>query len=209
MNDEMLRETLPVEQRLALAYAPAAVRGNLLAVMALDTRLAKVFAAAREPIIGQLRLAWWRDRLGEGARPPRGEPLLDYIAARPLDRAVLGDLVDAWEGLLGDPASGPLDGLAGARARAILGAAGTKADAPAALAAAREWALADLARLPGDLGDLAAGMSAALPWRPARLPRTLRSLAVLHAMARSARRRGGNGGPGSILVVLRVGLLGI
>ena len=55
-----LLDTLAPMHRLALAYAPAEARPAWAGLLALDARLAGVVRAAREPVLGQLRLAWWR-----------------------------------------------------------------------------------------------------------------------------------------------------
>ena len=61
-DDSLLLGLTPLH-RLALAYAPAASRGAWLGFLALDMRLAAIVRAAREPMIGQIKLAWWRERL--------------------------------------------------------------------------------------------------------------------------------------------------
>ena len=73
---------------LAPRYARAAVR----VVLALHDRLAQIITTSREPLLGQIKLAWWRDQLvalDSGAVPP--EPLL---------RAVAGIIGDALTGAL-------------------------------------------------------------------------------------------------------------
>ncbi|MFC0589197.1 hypothetical protein ACFFF7_07210 [Novosphingobium aquiterrae] len=198
-----------MEQRLALSYAPAAVRRTVLAVMALDARMSNVVVGAREPIMGQIRLAWWRERLREVRSDQRGEPLLDFVSDCAVDPLVLTGLIDGWERLLGDPDAAALEALAAARSLALASVAETDAGNGAALRTGREWALADLGRLPDTWGRLALALSDSQTWAPARLPRRLRHMAVLHALARTGRasRRGRNAG--SVLVAVRVGLLGI
>ncbi len=68
-----LAETLPTMHRLALAYAPGRTRLAWLALLALDSRLAGVLRSASEPMLAQIRLAWWRDMLArsEADRPRR------------------------------------------------------------------------------------------------------------------------------------------
>lgn len=209
MTRALIRETLMPEQRLALAYAPGQSRDALLAILGLDLRLAQVVTGAREPILAQIRLAWWRDRLTEGAPPVAGEPLLALLDEAGADRTALRALVDAWEGLLDDGAVDAVARLAAARALALCSALpGAYTDTPVR-DSIREWALHDLSRLPGEAGEIAARLAAAEAWRPARLPRALRPLAVLHALARCSRRTGDDRpGPASIAVALRVGLFG-
>ncbi|WP_296676025.1 hypothetical protein [Novosphingobium sp.] len=210
MSDPAIIETLPVEQRLALAYASAPIRKALLASLGLDVRLAKIVANAREPVLGQIRLAWWRERLADPAPVP-GEPLLQTIFSAPVDRQALRNLVDGWETVLlatdsADQAA--VSSLAQARAECFAALAGNVRH-DAVLSAARSWALADLARLPGPPGMAALAMARDADWSRPGLPRSMRPLAVLHAMARRAvRSKGGGEGPVSFLVAVRVGLLG-
>jgi hypothetical protein len=65
-----------------------------------------VVRTAREPMLAQLKLAWWRDRLAaDPAVWPKGEPLLARLAQW-REPAGLGALVDGWESLLGEPPLG-------------------------------------------------------------------------------------------------------
>jgi phytoene synthase len=60
-------------------------------------------AGTREPVLAQLRLAWWRDRLAEPAENwPRGEPLLAALTCWQGRHGALAGLVDGWEALLGE-----------------------------------------------------------------------------------------------------------
>lgn len=211
MSVESLLETLPTEQRLALAYAPQARRGAIMALLGLDARLASVLRAAHEPILAQMRLAWWRERL-QGLTPDSApaEPLLQLVAASWDDPEGLIALVDGWDALAGGDPAQALEGMMHGRALAFA------ALAPPALRdeagrAARNWALADLAaRLSDPAGRAAAcELAGRQDWRQPRLPRALRPLAVLHALAR--RRHDGRpllSGAGALPLALRVGLLG-
>ncbi|MDG5747536.1 hypothetical protein P8Q88_05025 [Qipengyuania sp. XHP0207] len=216
----MITEDLPPEAMVALGYAPRAHRSLFELFLSLDRNLARSVAGASEPIVGQLRLAWWRDALGsDDGTLPAGNPLLDAIAASfGSERRSLAKLVDGWEAfLLADPVDGDgAQAFAAGRAAGWLAVArkcAVHADTEAIEVAARRWALAELA----DNIDSAAGrdtiMTAAdhLTGPTVALPRELRPLAVLDALARRAIARGG--GPlladrGSALVALRAGLLG-
>ncbi|MBU6267801.1 MAG: hypothetical protein KGN34_09690 [Sphingomonadales bacterium] len=176
--------------RLALAYAPALALADWRTLLALDARLAGFVRAAREPVLAQIRLAWWRERLNEApARWPKGEPLLAALADWSDALPQLARLVDGWEALL---VEAPLPDAA------IMEFADGRAAALAALAvrlgcgepaglrqAARQWALADLAAHLGDGAEraavLAAGRSLGGPRE--RLPRAMRPLAVLARLA--------------------------
>lgn len=213
-----LIEELPVLQRLALAYAPAPVRSATLALFALDARLAAILRAAREPMLAQLRLAWWREQLGtDAAAWPGGDPLLAILRGWEGELPALRALADGWEAMTG---AAPLP------AEALLALADARGDAFAALArlagveeqsaAARQtgtaWALADLAaRLTHpDERSLARELAQAKAVRGVVLPRRLRPLVVLHGLAvRSLRQEDGAAtSPGDMLAALRLGLLG-
>ena len=97
------------DRYLSVLYAPAAVRPALLALHGLDLELAQVVASTSEPMLGEIRLAWWRDALTAldgGQVPP--QPLLALIAAEVLPRGVSGAeltaLEDRWLGLIGSDA---------------------------------------------------------------------------------------------------------
>jgi 15-cis-phytoene synthase len=217
MPADVLVEQLPVHLRLALSYAPASARLLTLGLMALDCRLADVVRGTRETLLGQVRLAWWRDRLGEEPKVwPDGEPLLALLRQWHGEIGTLSGLVDGWEGLLGDP---PLSGktleqFAVGRASAFGGLARLLgADPDEAMRAARGWALVDLSGKLGDPMERAVSQDLAEQhdWRQGYLPRSLRPLAVLHGLARRALLRGDGdllAGGGAGLVALRLGLLG-
>jgi 15-cis-phytoene synthase len=48
-------------QRLALAYTKQDLRLGFGLLLALDDRLEQIFRKAGEPLIAQMRLAWWND----------------------------------------------------------------------------------------------------------------------------------------------------
>lgn len=208
-------DALPTPQRLALSYATPRSRPATLALLALDARLAAVLRGRHEPIATQLRLAWWREML---ARPPgewpRGEPQLEALREW-REPAALAALPSAWEALLADRL-GPdaiaefVDGRGQAFA-ALARELGVEAVDDAA-AAARIWALADLAANVSDgaerglVVEYGRGLGA-----PPRLSASLRPLAVLAALGAAALARGGGdllGGPASAFHALRTGLTG-
>ena len=207
---------LPPLERLALAWAPPAARPASAALLALDRRLAAILRHRREPLLAQMRLAWWRDRLGEGAEAwPRGDAGLD--ALRPWrDPAGLIPLVDGWEALLCErlDASAIAEFAEGrAQGCAVLAAQlDERAAAAAAQAAGRVWALADLAANLSDPAERDAVLAQARAAGAApRLPRALRPLAVLAGLGARAVRRGGGpllAGRGAAAAALRIGLVG-
>ncbi len=217
MAADPLIEALPIAHRLALAYAPAQARPATLALLALDCRLAGIVRAASEPLLGQLRLSWWRDRLGENPDNwPEGEPLLKLLGSWGDHTASLIALVDGWEGMLDDPplAGGVIAQFADGRAQAFGGLAKVVgADPDEAKRAARNWALIDLSGKLGDRLERAGARNLALQqdWSRPGLPRSMRALVVLHGLAWRAMRRGDGdlvAGGWAALAALRLGLLG-
>lgn len=205
-------ETLPLFQRLALAYAPAATREPLLALLALDARLAAIVRGSREPMLAQLRLAWWREQLGaDGAANAGGDPLLALLQSWPKPTPALAALANGWEAMTG-PVPLPSEACM-ALADARGGAFAALADCPDALRMGRNWALADIADHLGDPREQGAALALARrqDWRQARLPRALRPLAVLHGLAARTIWRDNRAAaltPGTALAAIRIGLLG-
>ena len=167
-------EMLDPAQRLALAYAPAAARGAWLALFLFDRRLAETARPGREPLMIQLRLSWWRDRLAEpSAAWPVSEPVLAQLKAWQDQHGPLVKLVDGWEALV------------------------IAEDGGADLAQARVEALVALAQLLGVADVASTGEAArqftdpdAVPGPVIALPKEMRPLAVLRAMAQREARGG-------------------
>ncbi len=194
---------------LAVHYAPAAVRPALLALHALDLELAKVVATTTEPMIGQIRLAWWRERL-EGL--DRGEvpaqPVLQALVTEALPLGVSGaelaGFEDAWLAL----AAGDVARHVQARAQAVGGASARllSGDPIAAVRLATAWAAGEAARS-GEPGGAAPTLG--------RVGPNLRPLAGLAALGRRDLARSPKGlppepraTPTRQLILLRAALIG-
>jgi 15-cis-phytoene synthase len=203
-----------------VAHAPPASRAALTALFLLDERFAGIVASTTEPMIGLMRLAWWRESLEKLDRvPPPAEPLLQAIARDILPRGVSGtdlaSIEDGWAALI----DGPVDADAIARhgrergghlfaaAAAILGRPDARARDVGAL-----WALADLAHGHADAAVRNRAASQARAIAPVRAPwpvalRPLGMLAVLAARdARAVTRRQGH--PARLLRMLALRLTG-
>lgn len=208
-------DELPMVQRLALAYAPTSARQAVMALLLLDTRLSGILRQrGDDAIIAQMKLAWWRDRLGEGrANWPSGEPLLQRLVRFPAPSPTLVPLVDGWEALLAEELTPEVaDEFAIGRVRAwqalAKGAAETHVEW-----AARQWALADLALHLGneEERERVVDLIEEAPDNRERLPHLLRPLAVLCGLSLRALERGSPealDGPGATLAALRIGLAG-
>lgn len=215
---------LDPDRTLALAYVPAARREAVQALWRLDAALASVLSTGREPLISQIRLAWWRETLEAlgTARPP-DEPVLQAVARHVLPGGISGAELAAmeagWAVLLAPDPLGPaeLDLYASARggllfrftARLLGEAQPTKT----VEAAGGAWALIDLARHSADAADAEAALLAARAVPNARWPTRLRPLGMLAALARrdaepQRSRWEAQGAPGRMLRMLRHRLTG-
>jgi NADH dehydrogenase [ubiquinone] 1 alpha subcomplex assembly factor 6 len=99
------------DRYLASLFAPPAAREDLFALYAFNHELAKTAEVVSEPMLGQIRLQWWREALaGIYDGTPRQhevvQPLARAIAARKLPRDVMEMIIDAREFDL-DPAPPP------------------------------------------------------------------------------------------------------
>jgi phytoene synthase len=211
------------ERALAVAYAPRSTRPALTALFALDERMGAIIATTTEPMIGLLRLAWWREALEKLDHDPApAEPLLQEIAARVLPHnvlgATLGAIEDGWSALLDD--EGDMQavvrhgrergGWLFVAAATILGAQDERLRA-----AGEAWALADLAHRHSkpEIRALARKRAneilAAIPDRP--WPRAARPLAMLAILARrdvAGEAPRAQGSPGRIARMLALRLTG-
>jgi 15-cis-phytoene synthase len=80
---------------LALAYAPRTRHAHHHALWMLDEALGQIIATTREPMLAEIKLAWWRDQL-EGDRRA-ASPLLSAIEQ---SLSTLTPLIDGWRALL-------------------------------------------------------------------------------------------------------------
>lgn len=185
-------ETLDAIERLALVYAAPQARQAWESLFLLQHRLKDAARPGREPLMIQLRLSWWRDRLAEPAeRWPKGEPLLARLAVWQAEAAALIGIVDGWEAkVVGE-------------------------DGGAALESAQIAAYVALGRLVGEKDMSAVQLTAVQLLNPAtadqppsRLSRKMRPLSILRAHAvRSA--QGEIAKPlTNFAALLKIGLLG-
>lgn len=165
-------------REVALQAAPAHVRPALRALWDIDKAFAAVVFTTMTPQLGEIRLAWWRERLQEldDGVPPPAEPRLQAVAATLIPAGVTGAdlsrLEDCWLGLLSPFPWGQAEADAVAERGKILFEIGARllggepADVQPFGAA---WSLADAAEGVSDpesralLGDRAKAAIAKLP----------------------------------------------
>jgi phytoene synthase len=216
MNDDAT-DPLSSEAELALAWSDREFRMPMAIAFQLDRRLARIVARTQEPMLGQMRLAWWCDALGRPmAQRPRGDAVLDGIGMHWEGReAALVTMVNAWELLVSAKRiDASLATAFGAGRGAFFAALAAGPQSPAvrerlALAGCR-WALADAAAGVSDAAERAALIAAAPALQSGlRMPRGLRGLAVLEALALRALQRGGRPlleGRSASLIALRAAI---
>lgn len=204
---------LPPEAELAIAWSAPKVRAALTTALQLDRRLARIVARTTEPMLGQMRLAWWREALGKPVTDrPRGDRVLDAIGRDWTGReAALVAMVDGWEVMVTAKAIGIEEARAlGAGRGAFFAALGGRDDDRLAAAGYR-WALADAAAAVSNPGerDVLASVGLARAHISGSVPRDLCGLAVLEALALRALKRGGQPlmeGRGASLTALRAAI---
>jgi NADH dehydrogenase [ubiquinone] 1 alpha subcomplex assembly factor 6 len=97
------------DRYLTALFAPPESRPHLFALIAFNYEIARVREVVTQPILGQIRLQWWRDALEQihAGTPPAHEvarALSGAISETGLDRAGLEGMIDAREA---DLAEGP------------------------------------------------------------------------------------------------------
>jgi 15-cis-phytoene synthase len=174
------------DRYLAVLHAPATAQAGLFALFALDLELAHVVASTTEPMLGEIRLAWWREQLIRlDAAPAPAQPTLAALKAEVVPRDVTGrslePLEDAFLALLLDPAFDDiaLERYARLRGGTLFGAAATVLGGDAAVGALMGgvWALGELVRhgpppafARDTLEDIATRQSWTTPAEPALRP---------------------------------------
>jgi 15-cis-phytoene synthase len=173
---------------LVLPYVPRAVRGDVAALFDLDAALGRIVASTTEPMIGQMRLTWWYERLlGLGDSAPPAEPVLVAVHAGSIAGGDLAVMVEGWEALLD---AMPLDDVAlrvfaekrGERLFSILaGLCGGAA--PVGLGAG--WALVDFAMRCSDVVLASNALRMARTYLGATIISGPKSLRILAHVART------------------------
>ncbi|MBT4749682.1 MAG: squalene/phytoene synthase family protein [Rhodospirillaceae bacterium] len=107
------------ERFICALFAPAERRQAVFAILAFNAELARTRSVVTEPILGEMRLQWWRDALDrvfdDAANVPVGNPLLAGMAAAihqyDLPRPVILGIIDAREKDLEDAPHEDLEAL--------------------------------------------------------------------------------------------------
>ena len=198
IRDPRVMVAVPRERRAAMA-----------ALWAFAERLTRLLIDAREPLIGQIKLAWWRDMAAilasDPSALPKGEPLLAELGATWAGQGGLDRLAEAAEAmLLAEDADDRRDAAAGFGSQLFALSGGD-------VAGGRRWGLlwgAAVQQDPQDARDLIA-----VARDDARPPRGVfagnRPLLILDRWAAAiARRDGERRWRSEGLLLLRIGLFG-
>jgi NADH dehydrogenase [ubiquinone] 1 alpha subcomplex assembly factor 6 len=120
---------------LTTLFAPPAKREPLFALIALNLEIARIRDAVREPMLGQIRLQWWREALAEAAAgKPRRHDVLEGLSGAAVPPALIEEMLDARDAEL---APEPPATMADFRAYAS-GTSGALSEAIAAILGADE-----------------------------------------------------------------------
>ncbi len=208
---------LDPDRMLALSYVPAVKRAAVDALWRVDAALGAVLSWGREPMIGRIKLAWWREALERlDSAPAPAEPVLQLAARHILPNGVSGaelsELEAGWAALLSGEAleAEELELYAEARGAALFALTARLLDRePTAeqVHAGEAWALIDLARHSGQPDALVALIAAQARIEPVAWPVRLRPIGMLAVLAARDAAHGTPfepaGSPGRMLRMLR------
>jgi len=146
--DQTVRRADPDRWLASRLVADAEQRADVVALYAFNIELARIAEQVTEPLMGEIRLTWWREAVEElfAGRPARGHPVVQALglairrrnlSQAPLEAMIEARFADFEPGSLADAAAveAYVDGTAGALM------------ALAVRPAAQAWGLAGLARL--------------------------------------------------------------
>ncbi|MGB0314013.1 MAG: squalene/phytoene synthase family protein [Parvibaculales bacterium] len=104
MDEELLRQELrglDGDLYLCHLFAPAEKRGALLTLYHLYADIARIPASVSDPMVGAIRLQWWRDLFDAVANGDgRGTPIGEALLVNPLPKDKVLPLIDGREAAL-------------------------------------------------------------------------------------------------------------
>ncbi len=114
MDEELLRQELrglDGDLYLCHLFAPAPARAALLTLYHLYADIARIPASVSDPMVGAIRLQWWRDLFDSvAAGDARGTPIGEALLRHKLDKQAVLPLIDGREAALPEGTRG-LDDL--------------------------------------------------------------------------------------------------
>lgn len=158
------------DRYFAVLFAPAPVRGALLALHAYDLTLRDIIRTTTDPHLGLIRLAWWRDAVSD--EPVAGQPVLAALSKARIDSGRSVALAEAYMDRIEGKAAGETGALLFDTAAHLLKVGSD----PQVAAAGRYWdAACDLR---------AGGRTGAPPLPKERAPADIRPITAIAAAAR-------------------------
>jgi phytoene synthase len=163
--DALVKRVDPDRWLSSRLIADAAARADAIAVYAYDYELARAPRVASNPLMGEIRLTWWREVLDEifEGRPVRHHPTAQALAAavrgRDLPRAPLEEMIDArYRELDAEPMNltDALEwarGTGGAAAEAVARLLDPQADVTKARSGGQAWSIGRLMGTAGMTGE--------------------------------------------------------
>lgn len=118
----------------AALFAPAGAQDTLITLAAVFGDIARIPLAVSDPMLGEIRLQWWRDALatlaaGGQTGNPVADALLPVIARAPATRARLSEVIDQHSAVIAALAMGEAEALFHAMVGAESSAFATTAEA--------------------------------------------------------------------------------
>jgi len=166
--DSIVRRGDPDRWLASRFIADETARADVVALYAFNIELSRVAESVSEPLMGEIRLTWWREAVDElfAGGAPRGHAVIQALAGAirrrglaqaPFEAMIEARFIDLEPGGLSTAAEveAYADGTAGALMALAVAALGG-GEALAVRPAAQAWALAGLARL-GRLPQAMAG----------------------------------------------------
>lgn len=85
---------------LTALFAPSHLRENLFSLIAFNTEISRIRETVSEPMIGDIRLQWWREAIESlGKGKPRAHPVIDALSKVqtqfPLNFSLMQEMIDA------------------------------------------------------------------------------------------------------------------
>lgn len=167
--DALVKRVDPDRWLSSRLIADAGMRADVIALYAFDYELARAPKVASNPLMGEIRLTWWREVLDEAfenrhvRHHPTAEALAAAIRGRSLPRAPLEAMIDArYRELDAEPMNlaDALEwarGTGGAAAEVAALILDPKADLAKARAGGEAWAIGRLMGTAGMTGEGAQG----------------------------------------------------
>lgn len=98
-ENEALLETFEPDRFVSLFFVPAYIRGDVAALYGFELELARVATQVAEPMVAQIRYAWWREQLcavfeGRPVQAPAFQAIAPVIEKHDLPQELFDRLID-------------------------------------------------------------------------------------------------------------------